>query len=148
MILDKFLMFDNVQALTATRNSTDVIDTLRAGEDWGRGENLYWFFQVITDLDSAAEGASLQVALVTSATSNLGTPTILEDQPALLTEVGMTAIPGFNFYRRLHPNPAWLRYIGVIYTVSGENFTSGTISSGLVHDIQSWKAYAGNFVSA
>lgn len=148
MILDKQLMFDEAAALTATRNSTNVIDLLRAGEDWGRGEELYWFFQVITDLDSAAEGASLQVALVTSATNTLGTPTILQDLPAVVTEVAMSAAFPYVILRHLSPVPPLLRYLGLVYTVSGENFTSGTVSAGIVKNVQSWKAYASNYVSA
>jgi len=148
MILDKFLMFDEKVALTATRNSTNVIDLFRIGEDIGRGEPLYWFFIVNTDLDSAGEAATLQIALVTDDNAALTTPAILQDMPAVLTEAALTTALPYTLYRHVPVVPALERYLGLVYTVAGENFTSGTISAGITHDIQAWKAYASNFVSA
>lgn len=146
MILDKQLIFDWEDALTATRNSTNVIDLLRAGQDIGTGENMFVYFTVTTVLDSAGEAATLQIALVTDDNAALTSPVTLQDQPALIAEA--TLVAGYELMFRVHPSSVMERYLGLVYTVGTENFTSGKVTAGLVKDVERWKAYAKNFVTA
>lgn len=140
MIFDAQAIFDQDVALTATRNSTNVMDLLRAGEDIGGGEPLYLVFIVTTILDSAGEAATLQIALVTDDNASLSSPATIMDQPALITEA--TLVTGYMIAQHVKPFAAMERYLGVVYTVGTENFTSGKIWCGLTHDLQRAKAYA------
>jgi len=146
MILDAQLMFDDDVALTATRDSTNVIDLLRVSQDIGNGENLWLYFSVGTTLDSTEEDATLQIALVTDDNTGLDSATVLQDLPAVIAEATLAA--GFAVMLRIHPTTVMERYLGVIYTVGTHNFTSGKITCALVKDVQNTKAYPGNFTSA
>lgn len=146
MILDKLSMFDEAAALTATRDSTNVIDMARASIDIGNGENLYLMFTVTTTLDSSGEAATLQIALVTDDNAGLDSATTLQDMPGTLAESVLVA--GYQRFWRIQPSSVMERYLGVIYTVGTENFTSGAITCGIVKDPGNWKAYDNNFVTA
>lgn len=124
MIDAKLLLSDN-QALTATAEATNVID-LGAAQDPGVGEGtpVRVVFLVGTELDSAAEGASLVIAVVDdTATPIDGSSTVIVESEAI-PEASLVA-----GYRKelVIPAEAHGRYLGVYYTVSGEDFTSGNV---------------------
>ena len=100
-------------------------------------------------LASSGGSATLQIAYETDGDVALGSPTILQDRPALIAEA--TLVAGFLLFTRINPTAPGIgneRYIGATYTVGTENFTSGKITCGLVHDIQAWQSYAKNFTAA
>jgi hypothetical protein len=149
MITDNFLRLSGSltagtatgQTITATANSTNVVD-LSLARDIGEGEELYVAFTVGTVF---ATGTSLTMAVVVSAADTLTTPTTIGSTGAVLT-ASLTA--GAMFAIRLSPQIAslGLRYLGVIYTVAGSNYTTGTITADVVTDIQDGKKfYASGF---
>lgn len=146
MIFDSQNVFDNDVALTVTRNSSNVIDLIKAGQDIGVGENLWLYFTVTTVLDSAGEAATLQIALVTDDNAALSSATVIQDMPALITEA--TLVAGYEILWRVRPVRGLEQYLGVIYTVGTENFTSGKIFCALVKDVQWSKAFPDNIVTA
>jgi hypothetical protein len=135
MILDSTNLLSNQQSLAlaaGTYNSANVID-LSANRDIGAGEELSLFAQVVTGFTG---GTSLQMALVTSAAPGLTTPTTLFQTAAI--PLASLQNPGFQIFRGYVPiNPSGLplRYLGLIYTLVG-TFTAGTVSAGLVYDLQ------------
>lgn len=145
MIMDKKLMFDEDAAITVTRDSTNVIDLLQANQDIGNGENL-WVVIVVTTAFTTGDAAVLQAALVTDDNAALDSATVLQDQVA--TIAAATLIAGYTIRMRIHPTTVMERYLGIIYTVTVGSFSAGKVTAGIVKDVQNWKAYPSNFVSA
>ena len=149
MITDNFLRLSGSltagsatgQTITATANSTNVVD-LSLARDVGEGEDLYVQFTVGTVF---ATGTSLTPTVVVSAADSLTTPTTIGTAGTILTA---TLVAGYTFAVRLNPQIAslGLRYLGVIYTVAGSNYTTGTMTADIVTDIQDGKKfYASGF---
>ena len=143
MITDNFLRLSGSltagsatgQTLTTTANSTNVVD-LSLARDIGEGEDLYVQFTVGTVF---AGGTNVVPTVVVSAADTLTTPTTIGTAGTILTA---TLVAGYTFAVRLNPQIAslGLRYLGVIYTISG-TYTTGTMTADIVTDIQDGKKY-------
>ena len=124
------------QALTATAASEDILDVTLSDLELGAGESLWLNVRVGVELDSSADGASLTVALVTDTAAPIDGSSIVKFQTAAIEEASLTA--GAWILRV--PLPVDIdadRIIGLYYTVSGENFTSGSIYAWLDNGSQS-----------
>ena len=131
------------QAVTATANSTNVVD-LSLARDVGEGEDLYVQFTVGTAF-TAGGAATLTPTVVVSAADTLSTPTTIATAGTIAVA---TLVAGYSFVVRLNPQIAslGLRYLGAIYTVATGPMTAGTITADIVTDIQDGKKfYASGF---
>lgn len=140
MITDKLLRVSEDQALTTTAVSTDKID-LSIARDIGEGEDLFMNFAVTTAL---AGGTSVKFEVVTSASADLSSPTVVGSTDAIVTA---SLVAGYNTAVRINPQIASLgqRYLGARYTISG-TYTSGKVTADVVMDIQDGKKfYASGF---
>ena len=158
MITDNFLRLSGSltagsatgQAVTATANSTNVVD-LSLARDIGEGEDLYVQFTVGTAF-TAAGAATLTPTVVVSAADTLTTPTTIGTGGTIAVA---SLIAGYTFVVRLNPqlfgstttvSSLGLRYLGAIYTVATGPMTAGTITADIVTDIQDGKKfYASGF---
>ena len=151
MITDNFLRLSGSltagsatgQAVTATANSTNVVD-LSLARDVGEGEDLYVQFTVGTAF-TAAGSATLTPTVVVSAADSLTTPTTIATAGTIAVA---TLVAGYSFAVRLNPQIAslGLRYLGAIYTVATGPMTAGTITADIVTEIQDGKKfYASGF---
>lgn len=158
MITDNFLRLSGSltagsatgQAVTATANSTNVVD-LSLARDVGEGDDLYVQFTVGTAF-TAAGAATLTPTVVVSAADTLTTPTTIGTGGTIAVA---SLIAGFTFVVRLNPqlfgstttvSSLGLRYLGAIYTVATGPMTAGTITADIVTDIQDGKKfYASGF---
>ena len=151
MITDNFLRLSGSltagsatgQAVTATANSTNVVD-LSLARDVGEGEELYVQFTVGTAF-TAAGAATLTPTIVVSAADSLTTPTTIATAGTIAVA---TLVAGYSFAVRLNPQIAslGLRYLGAIYTVATGPMTAGTITADIVTEIQDGKKfYASGF---
>ena len=151
MITDNFLRLSGSltagsatgQAVTATANSTNVVD-LSLARDVGEGEDLYVQFTVGTAF-TAAGSATLTPTIVVSAADSLTTPTTIATAGTIAVA---TLVAGYSFAVRLNPQIAslGLRYLGAIYTVATGPMTAGTITADIVTEIQDGKKfYASGF---
>ena len=151
MITDNFLRLSGSltagsatgQAVTATANSTNVVD-LSLARDVGEGEDLYVQFTVGTAF-TAGGSATLTPTIVVSAADSLTTPTTIATAGTIAVA---TLVAGYSFAVRLNPQIAslGLRYLGAIYTVATGPMTAGTITADIVTDIQDGKKfYASGF---
>ena len=158
MITDNFLRLSGSltagsatgQAVTATANSTNVVD-LSLARDIGEGESLYVQFTVGTAF-TAAGSATLTPTVVVSAADSLTTPTTIGTGGTIAVA---SLIAGFTFVVRLNPqlfgstttvSSLGLRYLGAIYTVATGPMTAGTITADIVTEIQDGKKfYASGF---
>ena len=151
MITDNFLRLSGSltagsatgQAVTATANSTNVVD-LSLARDVGEGEDLYVQFTVGTAF-TAGGAATLTPTVVVSAADTLSTPTTIATAGTIAVA---TLVAGYSFAVRLNPQIAslGLRYLGAIYTVATGPMTAGTITADIVTEIQDGKKfYASGF---
>jgi len=158
MITDNFLRLSGSltagtatgQAVTATANSTNVVD-LSLARDIGEGDDVYVSFSVGTAF-TAAGAATLTPTVVVSAADTLTTPTTLGTGGTIAVA---SLVAGYTFVIRVNPQLFYssttnsslgLRYLGVIYTVATGPMTAGTITADIVTDIQDGKKfYASGF---
>jgi hypothetical protein len=135
MITDKLLRVSEDQALTTTAVSTDTID-LSVARDMGEGGDLYMHFAVTTAL---AGGTSVKFEVISSASANLGSPTVIGSTDAIVTA---SLVAGYNTAVRINPQIASLgqRYLGARYTISG-TYTSGKVTADVVLDIQDGRKF-------
>lgn len=145
MILDKENLFDLNAAITVTRNSTKVIDLRELSKAVGLGEPLFVTVMVMTAF-TAGGAATLQIALVTDDNEGLTTPTVLQDQVAVIPVADLVA--GFKRDFRIHPSALMERYLGLVYTVATGPMLTGTVTAGVSHDIQDNRIYPKNFQTA
>lgn len=142
MITDKLLRVSDAQAVTTTAVSTDTVD-LGTARDIGAGENLYMNFTVGTAI---AGGTSTEFQVISSASADLSTPTVLGSSGAIAT-ASLTA--GKRLAVRVNPtiNGNGQRYFGARYVVVGTN-SAGTVTADVVHGVQDQKSYASGFTVA
>ena len=140
MITAKLLRVSEDQAITSTAVSTNTVD-LGTARDIGEGTPLYMNFAVTTAL---ANGTSVKFEVITSASANLGTPTVIGSS-AVIATAALTL--GKNIVVRLNPSIAskWQRYLGARYTVAG-TYNAGKVTADIVETIgDGQKYYASGF---
>jgi len=130
MIIDKQLEFSDAQALTATAESTNKLDTTVLGDAINE---LRLVIQVSTTLDSAGDAATLDVTLQTDTVENFASPTTI----ATIAQIAeATLVAGYRICNIRLPAEVAERYLRVYYTVGTENFTSGNVDAFLTMDAQ------------
>ncbi len=140
MITDKLLRVSEDQAVTSTAVSTSSIDLVVA-RDMGEGTALYMNFALT---EAFANGTSITFEIITSASDNLGSPTVIGSSATIAT-AALTL--GKNIVVRLNPSIAGKgqRYLGARYTVVG-TMNAGKITADVVETIgDGQKYYASGF---
>ena len=143
MITDKLLRVSEDQAVTSTAVSTNTVD-LGVARDMGEGTALYMNFALT---EAFANGTSVTFEIITSASSNLGSPTVIGCSNAIVT-ASLTL--GKNIVVRLNPDIAGKgqRYLGARYTVVG-TMNAGKVTADIVETIgDGQKFYASGFTVA
>ena len=143
MITDSLLRVSEDQALTTTAVSTNTVD-LSVARDMGEGTTLYMNFAVT---EALANGTSVTFEVITSASANLGTPTVIGSSAAIVT-ASLTL--GKNIVVTLNPDIAGKgqRYLGARYTIAG-TFNAGKVTADVVETIgDGQKYYASGFTVA
>lgn len=130
MITDKNLELSLAQALTATAASTNHIDQLAKGDAMD-GSEVYLVVRCGTLLNSAGNGATLKIGIESDSDSGFATNKI-EHAAKTIAEASIAA----NSVLWKTKLPLGLqRYVRLYYTVTGENFTSGTIDAMITPNI-------------
>ena len=140
MITDKLLRVSEDQAVTSTAVSTNTVD-LGTARDIGEGTPLYMNFAVT---EAFANGTSITFEVITSASANLSTPTVIGSSTAVVTSA-LTL--GKNVVVRLNPDIGGKgqRYLGARYTVAG-TMNAGKVTADIVETIgDGQKYYASGF---
>ena len=143
MITDSLLRVSEDQAVTSTAVSTNTVD-LGVARDMGEGTTLYMNFALT---EAFANGTSVTFEVITSASANLGTPTVIGSSNAIVTSA-LTL--GKNIVVTLNPDIAGKgqRYLGARYTVAG-TFNAGKVTADVVETIgDGQKYYASGFTVA
>ena len=143
MITDSLLRVSEDQALTTTAVSTNTIN-LSVARDMGEGTTLYMNFAIT---EALANGTSVTFEVITSASANLGSPTVIGSSAAIVT-ASLTL--GKNIVVTLNPDIAGKgqRYLGARYTIAG-TFNAGKVTADIVETIgDGRKFYASGFTVA
>ena len=143
MITDSLLRVSEDQAVTSTAYSTNTVD-LSVARDVGEGTALYMNFALT---EAFANGTSVTFEVITSASANLGSPTVIGSSAAIVT-ASLTL--GKNIVVTLNPEIAGKgqRYLGARYTVAG-TMNAGKVTADIVETIgDGQKYYASGFTVA
>ncbi len=132
MIFSAQQLFSDDQAITASADSTNVIDLGVAGtpygavaalnQDVGKGAKVPFLVQVTEVFNNLT---SLEVKISTGATTALGTTII--SQTILLADL----VVGKQMSIDVLPNDITERYLGIEYVVVGTAPTTGKVTSGI-----------------
>lgn len=135
MIFSAEQLFSDDQAITASADSTNVIDLGVAGtpfdavaalnQDVGKGNPIPILAQVTTDM-TAAGAATLVINVSTGATTALGT-TIASVGPVAVADL----VAGYQMAIQVLPNKITERYLGLEYVVATGPMTAGNITAGI-----------------
>ncbi len=120
MLIDKNLIFSDAQAITATANSTNEIDCGEANANLGAGWPLIINFVIE---ESFATLTSLTISLRHGASTG---PTTSLVSLAAITATKLTK--GAYVPEIMIPSQH-LRYLALLYTVSGNDATAGKITA-------------------
>jgi hypothetical protein len=107
--------------------STDSIDLLSAIDNPGRGGTPLRAKSVLTTAMVGA-GSSVQAQLISSANSNLSSPTVLASGPVVPVA---SAGAGTSLLDVPVPDSAQ-QYLGFQYVITGAAVTAGAVTSGIV----------------
>jgi Bbp16-like protein len=140
MIIDANLTFSEDQAVTATAISTNVIKLPDAGTVYGEaaaitrnlgpGNEIPLLIQVTEAFNTLT---SLTITLETSAAAGLTSSTVLASSGAIaLASLAAGYRPSFT---RIMPDGNLLDYVGLRFTVTGTNPTTGKISAALATEV-------------
>lgn len=149
MMLDAQLQLSSAQAVTASAVSTNTID-LSQNRDLASGDTLVALFTVDSTV-TAAGAATVNFQIVSSASGNLSSPTILA-QSGPIPKADLTAGRA-PFSVGLAQNASLAislgqRYIGVQYTVGTGPLTAGSFTCCLTTDTNIPKIYPSGYTVA
>ena len=135
MIFSMQQLFSDDQAITASADSTNVIDLGVPGtpyggkaplhQDIGKGAEIPILAQVTEDM-TAAGAATLVINVSTGATTALGT-TIASVGPIAVADL----VAGYQMAIQVLPNQITERYLGLEYVVATGPMTAGNITAGI-----------------
>lgn len=132
MIFSLQQLFSDDQAITASADSTNVIDLGVAGtpfgaaaalnRDIGKGAKVPILIQVTEAFNNLT---SLEIKISTGATTALGTEIV--SKTVLLADL----VAGYQFPVDVLPNEITERYLGIEYVVAGTPPTTGKVTAGI-----------------
>lgn len=147
MITDALQQLSSAQAVTASAVSTNTMD-LGANRDMAPGSDVYAVFSV--DAAPTAAGlATVQFQLISSASANLSSPTVLSEMdPIAIADLTLARKPitlNLNAAALL-AQPIGQRYLGAQYTIGTGPLTAGAFSCVLTDtDVSVNKYYPSGF---
>ena len=133
MIQDKKLMFSDSQAITATADSTNILDIGAHGDDIQRELTLFVQFRGTVD---SAGASTLVITLNTDDALNAGGTDLAADNTLWTSaSIAKTALTDGAMLVKMPLPPGIQRYLRLTYTVGTANLTAGAIDAGLVWGI-------------
>lgn len=119
-MLDNTLVFADEQAVTATANAAQVVDTIGGGNEYSK----LWLEAVVKEDFATLTGLTFE--LVESDDKALGSPNTLFSKKVLLSDLKAGATPV-----KVRLPLFTKRYLGLKFTVDGSEATAGKVSAYL-----------------
>lgn len=143
MLLDANLQLSNAQAITTTAFSTNTVD--QGAIPMVQRKPLY--AAITVDQSATAAGAAtVTFQLVSSASANLSSPTVLGSSDAIPISDLQAARKPIFVKGAMTNMPAGHRYVGLQYFVGTGPLTAGAFTCYLTDDdINTGAVYAGGF---
>ena len=154
MICDRDLLFSDSQALTAAAASTNIVDlrplasaVVSGGSanarNLGAGDELYWFLNVEVALTDSGSNSTVTVDLQTDDNAAFSSQATVA---TLMTIPAVTAA-GTKYMGRLPiaSTVAYESFIRIYYTMNTGDLTTGTVSAGIVKDLDQYASFVGGF---
>lgn len=117
-----------------TTADTQLSANVNTYRDFGGGERLWLVVNITTSVAATAGASTVDFALITSASSSLGTATTIFDFGAI-AKGSLTA--GTRLIGALPRTTTWLQYLGLQFTIATNNVTSGAAAAWIAWDIDS-----------
>lgn len=137
MILDLQTKFSDLQAVTSTAISTNVIDLIQGTSpttlDEGIGDGV-WLNIIVGTAATAAGAATVTFSLESDSTADLATSATVHWTSAAIGKA--TLVAGYQVARIKLPSDNYERYLGVRYTVATGPLTAGTFLAFLTISAQ------------
>ena len=130
MILDAFLTLADRQIITATAASTNIIDTLAAGDT---GKAMFLYIQVDESF-TATGSATLTIDLETDDNIAFSSATILWSSAAV-AKATLVATAGREYELKIAIPRGAERYLRLNNTVASGPFTAGKYTASIVLDV-------------
>jgi hypothetical protein len=136
---DALLTYSSAQAITATADSTNVVDH-SAIRNLGVGEPIYLRVACVVAMTDSGSDSTVTVALETDSVEAMSGATTQRtlDVFAALSAAGEERII------RMDPGDLNEQYSQLVYTVANGNLTTGSFDAHLLLTPQQWTAYADN----
>jgi hypothetical protein len=141
MLIDGQVEFSDAQAVTATANSTNVIDMGLANQDAGTGQPLYIVVQVQAAMTDAGSDSTVAVTVVDDDNAALSSAATIQT----IGTFAATSAVGTRLVAVLQPNAITQRYVGLAYTVANGNLTTGSFDAFLTTDVDLFQVYANGY---
>ncbi len=133
--VDARLEFSSAQALTATADSTNVVDLTQTARQIGAGQPMWVHFNVTVAADTGNSDETYQFNIATGSAATLGTKIATMDIPR------GTLVAGYTFSMAV-PVERMERYVGVEYVLGGTS-PSVTVDAYLSdQEPYTWTSYA------
>lgn len=151
MYIDKQAEFSDGQAVTSTAISTNVMDLIsnesgkNALRDIGTGQDVYLVVLTRTAATDTSSDATLTVSLESDSTADLATSATVHYTTGALAFATFSPA-GAELAAVKLPKGNYERYLGVRYTVASGPLTAGNFDAFLTTDVDSFRAYARNYV--
>lgn len=151
MVIDKLLEIADAASVANTAGSSYLIgsqiDLGAAGQEIGNGQPLYLVITVDTSIITAGSAGTIQFSLVSDASASIatnGTATVHWASQLYVTDDA--ALNDLDAGDRIvvplpMGEPAYERYLGLLYTVTTTDTSAGKINAFLTVDPHGNKAY-------
>lgn len=150
MVIDKLLEIADAASVANTAGSSYLIgsqiDLGAAGEEIGNGQPIYLIITVDTSIITAGLAGTIQFKLVSDDSASISTSTSTVHWASQLYVTDDAALNDLDAGDRIvvplpAGEPAYERYLGLLYTVTTTDTTAGKINAFLSLDPYGNKAY-------
>lgn len=139
MYVDALLLFSDAQAVTAAAASTNYIDLGAVTRYIGVGEDLYLVSILDVAMTDAGSDSTLAVALEGDSTT-----TFTPDTTKTMYTFSAASAAGTVKYAKISKDDASLQYLQVKYTPANGNLTTGSVTTFITRNVDSYTSYADN----
>jgi Bbp16 len=115
-----------------TAADTQLSANVNTYRELGGGMRLWVVVDITTSVAATGGAATVDFAVITSASSTLGSAVTIYDFGAIAKA---TLVAGYRLIAALPRTTAWLQYVGLQFTIATNNITSGQAVAWVAPDV-------------